>query len=129
MKDPLRKNLPGIAAPGTASLDITSPGATSGAALDTSAGAPGAGKQIAVALQHLKGEIPTVVASGRGHIAEKILEIAFANGIKVRQDADLAEALSAIELDCPIPINCFEAVAEILRYLYQVSQPAEEPTP
>lgn len=104
-----------------------------GAATKASPHAPGTddgtGRQIAVALQHLKGEIPTVVASGRGHIAEKILAIAFANGIKVRQDADLAEVLAAIELDCPIPINCFEAIAEILRYLYQVSQPAEESSP
>jgi flagellar biosynthesis protein len=76
---------------------------------------------VAIALQHEPGEIPTVTASGRGALAEKILEIAFANGIKVREDADLAQLLSAIELDCPIPVNCFEAVAEILNYLYRVN--------
>ncbi|MFY8106180.1 MAG: EscU/YscU/HrcU family type III secretion system export apparatus switch protein [Elstera sp.] len=78
-------------------------------------------RPIAVALNYQKGDLPKVVASGRGAIAEKILEIAFANGVKVREDRDLAELLSAVELNCPIPVNCFEAVAEILRYLYQAN--------
>lgn len=75
----------------------------------------------AVAIHHDIGDIPTVVASGTGAVAEKILEIAFANGIKVREDADLVQLLSAIEIDCPIPINCFEAVAEVLNYLYRAN--------
>jgi len=61
---------------------------------------------------------PTVVASGRGWVAEKILEIAFAHGIKVREDADLAEILAAVDLDNDIPVEAFVAVAEILRYVY-----------
>lgn len=78
-------------------------------------------RQVAVALRHERGEIPTVVSSGRGHTAERILELAFAAGVKVRQDRDLAELLAAIEVDCPIPISCFEAVAEILNYLYRAN--------
>ena len=61
---------------------------------------------------------PTVVASGRGWVAEKILEIAFAHGVKVREDADLAEILAAVDLDNDIPVEAFVAVAEILRYVY-----------
>jgi len=51
------------------------------------------GPAIAVALHHAPdGEAaPRVLASGRGFTAERILEIAFASGIKVREDADLAE--------------------------------------
>ncbi len=78
-------------------------------------------RPVAVALNYQKGDLPKVVAAGRGAIAEKILEIAFANGVKVREDRDLAELLAAVELNCPIPVNCFEAVAEILRYLYQAN--------
>lgn len=78
-------------------------------------------RPVAVALNYQKGDLPKVVASGRGAIAEKIVEIAFANGVKVREDRDLVELLSAVELNCPIPVNCFEAVAEILRYLYQAN--------
>jgi flagellar biosynthesis protein len=79
---------------------------------------------IAVALKHDPGDLPTVIASGRGALAEKILEIAFQAGIKVREDADLAQLLVAVESNCPIPLACFEAVAEILNYLYAANAKA-----
>lgn len=84
---------------------------------------------IAVALKHEVGDLPTVVASGRGALAEKILEIAFAAGIAVREDADLAQILAAVQANCPIPIACFEAVAEILNYLYRANQAAGRAAP
>ena len=58
------------------------------------------------------------MATGRGWFAEKILEIAFANDVKVREDPDLAEMLAAVDLDSEIPVEAFIAVAEILRYVY-----------
>jgi flagellar biosynthesis protein len=66
-------------------------------------------------------EAPKVVARGYGKIAEQILELAFANNVKVRQDPDLAQILEAVELDCEIPIEAFAAVAEILSYVYQAN--------
>jgi flagellar biosynthesis protein len=80
-------------------------------------------RQTAVALEDRtrKGEIPVIAAAGRGKIAEKILEIAFANGINVREDGPLAEILAAIELDSPIPSEAFAAVAEILAYIYKAN--------
>ena len=62
-----------------------------------------------------------MVASGRGSIAEQILAIAFAKGIKVREDADLAKLLSVIEIDSEIPIEAFATVAEILAYVYRAN--------
>jgi flagellar biosynthesis protein len=79
---------------------------------------------IAVALKHDPGSLPRVIASGRGNMAERILEIAFQAGIKVREDADLAQMLAAVESNMPIPIACFEAVAEILNYLYRANATA-----
>ena len=64
---------------------------------------------------------PKVVASGRGIIAEQILEVAFSMGIKVREDADLAQVLSAVNDETEIPVEAFAAVAEILVYLYQAN--------
>ena len=78
---------------------------------------------IAVAL-HQVSEVdraPKVVASGRGIIAEQILEVAFSMGIKVREDADLAQVLSAVNEETEIPVEAFAAVAEILVYLYQAN--------
>ena len=78
---------------------------------------------VAVALEYnSKSEYaPKVVAGGRGKVAEQILQIAFDRGIKVREDADLAEMLSAIDIDSEIPIEAFAAVAEILTYVYQAN--------
>ncbi len=77
----------------------------------------------AVAIEYHRGEdaAPRVTASGRGSVAEQILAIAFARGIKVRQDADLVEVLSLIEVDSPIPLEAFTAVAEILAYVYKAN--------
>lgn len=78
---------------------------------------------VAVALQYdPESEFaPKVVAGGRGSVAEQILQIAFAQGVKVREDAYLAELLSAIDIDSEIPIEAFAAVAEILTYVYRAN--------
>ncbi len=79
---------------------------------------------IAVALQYAPGKMaaPKVVASGRGEIAQRILELAQQHGIKVRADADLAELLVAVEVGEQIPIAAFAAVAEILMYIYRANR-------
>jgi len=77
----------------------------------------------AAAIQYERGSenAPLVTASGKGFIAEQILAIAFERGIKVREDAELVEILSLIEVDSPIPLEAFAAVAEILAYVYQAN--------
>jgi flagellar biosynthesis protein len=78
---------------------------------------------VAVALEYDPNSefAPKVVAGGRGSVAEQILQIAFAQGVKVREDADLAELLSAIDIDSEIPVEAFAAVAEILNYVYRAN--------
>ena len=77
----------------------------------------------AVAIEYERGgdSAPRVTASGQGNVAEQILAIAFERGIKVREDAELVEILSLIEVDSPIPLEAFTAVAEILAYVYQAN--------
>ncbi len=65
--------------------------------------------------------IPKVVAAGYGKLAEEILRLAFQNGVKVREDKDLAQMLAAIELDSDIPSEALVAIAEILAYVYKVN--------
>ena len=65
---------------------------------------------------------PKVVATGRGAVAEQILAIAFEKGVPVREDADLAQILAAVELDAEIPIDALAAVAEILSYVYRTNR-------
>lgn len=78
-------------------------------------------RQVAVALQHMAEGLPRIVATGQGAVAEQILELAFANGVKVRQDADLADILSVIDIDSEIPIEALAAVAEILAHVYRAN--------
>lgn len=85
---------------------------------------------IAVALRREHKDVPRVVASGRGAVAEEILAIAFEHGVRVREDADLVQILAAVEVDSPIPLEAFAAVAEILAYLHkaQASWPEAHPS-
>lgn len=80
-------------------------------------------RQVAVSLKDGSdgGKIPYVTASGRGKIAEAILALAFENGVRVREDAPLAEMLTEIDIDSPIPSEAFMAVAEILSYVYRAN--------
>jgi len=80
-------------------------------------------RQVAVALKHDLGGpgAPRVVASGWGEVARKILETAFTNNVKVREDPDLARVLAAVEVDSEIPLEAFAAVAEILAYVYRAN--------
>jgi len=101
---------------------------------DTTTGGAAGRRTVAVALAETgeDADAPArIVASGRGAVAEQILAIAFAAGVKVREDADLAEVLAAVEVDSEIPVAAFAAVAEILAYVYRANgaggeRPAEE---
>jgi len=86
-----------------------------------SAKAPTIQKAVAVAYDKEAAEAPRVVASGKGHIAEQIMQIAFARGIKVREDAELVEILALLDIETPIPVEAFAAVAEILAYVYKAN--------
>jgi flagellar biosynthesis protein len=65
-----------------------------------------------------RGGAPQVVATGSGLIADRIVEIAREQGVPVREEAGLAEALARLELDQEIPPDLFAAVAEVLVWAY-----------
>ncbi|GAC90637.1 hypothetical protein KN10_1073 [Anoxybacillus flavithermus NBRC 109594] len=57
---------------------------------------------------------PTVVAHGRGYIAEKIIELAKQNGVPIEQDAALVQHLLDLDLGDTIPPQLYAVIAEIL---------------
>jgi flagellar biosynthesis protein len=61
---------------------------------------------------------PKVVAAGAGLIADRIVEIAREQGVAIREDPALAEALARLELEQEIPSELFAAVAEVLVWAY-----------
>jgi flagellar biosynthesis protein len=81
------------------------------------------GFPVAVALEagSAAQSLPKVVASGRGLLAEQILKLAFECGVKVRQDADLAELLAQLDIDHEIPPEVIVPVAEILARVYEAN--------
>ena len=67
-------------------------------------------------------DAPRVTAKGRGAIAAQIVAVARDHGVAVRRDRSLAQLLASVEIDSPIPVAAFAAVAEILTVLYRVDQ-------
>lgn len=78
---------------------------------------------IAVALKYNEDEMeaPTVVASGKRLMASKIREIARQHGVPIVRNVPLARALVELDIDQQIPAELFEAVAEVLRFVYKLS--------
>jgi flagellar biosynthesis protein len=78
----------------------------------------------AVALRYQPGadSAPKVAAKGKGYLAEKILEMARAHNIPVREDKNLVQILSRLELEQEIPPQVYQTVAEILSFIYRLSR-------
>lgn len=78
---------------------------------------------LAVALEYERGsgDAPRVIAKGRGELARRIAEIAAESDVVIDANGPLAEALAGVELDEPIPIELYEAVAEIIGFVLRAS--------
>ncbi|HUI10287.1 MAG TPA: flagellar biosynthesis protein FlhB [Bacteroidota bacterium] len=78
---------------------------------------------VAVALKYdtEKMSAPKVVASGADLVAQKIREIAAENGVPIVEDRPLARALfQSVEVGEEIPEKLFQAVAQVLAYIYRL---------
>lgn len=78
---------------------------------------------IAIALyyQPKEMEAPKVIAKGAGWIAEKIIEIARSHQIVIVENKPLAQILyRSVELGQIIPPTLYQAVADILAYVYRI---------
>ena len=63
---------------------------------------------------------PRVVAKGRGATAESIIERARAAGVYVHESPQLVSLLMQLDLDARIPQSLYEAVAELLAWIYRI---------
>ena len=62
-------------------------------------------------------EAPKVIATGRGQLAERIIEKAKEADVPVHRDDKLADTLSRLEIGDAIPPELYEVVAEILVFV------------
>ena len=78
---------------------------------------------LAIAIQYdpLSMPAPMVLAKGAGPLAQKIRRIALENGIPVVERKPLAQVLyKTVDVGDVIPADQYQAVAEVLRYVYQL---------
>ncbi len=62
-------------------------------------------------------DVPTIIAIGHGHAAERILEKAQEHDIPVVQDEGLAQLLSQLSVGDEIPPEVYKVVAQILLFV------------
>ncbi len=77
---------------------------------------------IAVAIKYdsEKGTAPTIVAKGMRKNADKIKEIARAEGVPILRNVPLAQALNKLDLEEEVPEDLYDAVAEVLNFVYEL---------
>ena len=65
---------------------------------------------------------PRVVAKGYGTLAEKIIETAREHNLYVHESPELVGLLMQVDLDRHIPPQLYQAVAQLLAWLYALEQ-------
>lgn len=75
-------------------------------------------KAVALLYDRDRHDAPVVAAAGHGEVAKTIIAAAAEAGICIREDPDLVEILSKIPAGSEIPVELYQAVAEILAFVY-----------
>lgn len=75
-------------------------------------------KKTAVALSYEAGdEAPRILATGKGAVAERIIEEAKKSDVPFYKDSALADTLSKLQIGDAIPPELYEVVAQILVFV------------
>jgi len=81
--------------------------------------------ELAIALQYdpEKMAAPIVIAKGAGVLAQRIRRLALESSVPIVERKELARALYAnVEIGQPVPAEQYAAVAEVIRYVYQLKK-------
>lgn len=62
-------------------------------------------------------QAPKVIASGRGEMGQRIIELAMENAVPVHHDPALVETLLALDIGQEIPSELYQVVAEVLVFV------------
>lgn len=79
--------------------------------------------KTAVALQYERGKAPAprIAAIGRGAVAERIIAIAQAHNVPVKEDRDLVQLLAKLDLGDAIPGELYPIIAEVFAFVYRLN--------
>lgn len=83
-------------------------------------------KAVSLKYEPSEHEAPIVTAKGQGLIAEKIIALAKKHHIPIKDDPDLVEILSQLELEEQIPPAVYQVVAEIFTFIYYLNKKYQE---
>ena len=64
---------------------------------------------------------PKVTAKGEGLVAERIIELAKENEVPIKEDPDLVQILSQVDINKEIPPSVYKVVAELLAFVYKLN--------
>lgn len=80
-------------------------------------------RRQAAALSYEQGQqAPKITASGKGLVADNIIERAKEHNVPILEDASLVELLTQLNINETIPEELYEAVAEVFAYVYQIDK-------
>lgn len=65
---------------------------------------------------------PKVAATGKGLVADTIIEKAKQNNVPILEDASLVELLAELNINETIPEELYQAVAEVFAFVYRTDQ-------
>jgi len=65
---------------------------------------------------------PKMTAKGSGLLADEIIRLARENNIPIREDRDLVQIFSQLDIGTTIPAEVHTAIAEILAFIYWTNQ-------
>ena len=64
---------------------------------------------------------PKVTAKGEGLVAERIIKLAKENQVPIKEDPDLVQILSQVDINKEIPPPVYKVVAELLAFVYKLN--------
>lgn len=77
---------------------------------------------VALSYDSHNDDAPRVIATGKGLVAENILDRAKTNEVPIVEDASLVELLGQLNINETIPEDLYELVAEIFLFIYEVDE-------
>lgn len=76
---------------------------------------------VALKYDEAKAAAPVVTAKGQGFVAQKIKEVAKEHGVEIVENKPVAQGLYAMcEIGSEVPYELYQAVAEVLAYVYKL---------
>ena len=79
-------------------------------------------RAAALSYDRVRDRAPKVVAKGRGKMADRIVAAAREHGVPLVEDRNLVQMLEVLDLDTEIPPELYQAVAEVLAFIYKMNR-------